>query len=164
MGSPLPCRRVVDSSLEYAELGAILVRGADDSIKPGGPAPGSRAPTTIEPAKRAIEVATTATARSAGFDNFSTAFLGFRCASPQGGVPRRASRLGCETLCWRPLRPPPTAHCPPPTTAPTAHCFIHVKSNPIPFHLISLIFAVSSRMKHASPKNRYSKKQSGLIG
>ena len=29
--------------------------------------------------------------------------LGFRCAPPQGGVPGRASRLGCETLCCRPL-------------------------------------------------------------
>ena len=30
--------------------------------------------------------------------------LGFRWASPQGGVPSRASRLGCESLCWRLLR------------------------------------------------------------
>jgi len=27
--------------------------------------------------------------------------LGFRCAPPQGGVPGRASRLGCETLRYR---------------------------------------------------------------
>jgi hypothetical protein len=30
--------------------------------------------------------------------------LGFRFAPPQGGVPSRAARLGCETLCFHPLR------------------------------------------------------------
>src|ERR1043166_6574022 len=30
--------------------------------------------------------------------------LGFGCASPQAGVPSRASRLGRESLCYRQLR------------------------------------------------------------
>ena len=30
--------------------------------------------------------------------------MGFRFAPPQGGVPGRAARLGCETLRFRPRR------------------------------------------------------------
>ena len=44
------------------------------------------------------------------------------------------------------------------------YCLTHVSSKLCPFHFSSLIFAVSSRTKHASPKNLYSKKQSGLVG
>jgi LysM repeat protein len=41
-------------------------------------------------------------ASRAGFFTFFN--LGFRFAPPQGGVPGRAFRLGCETLCFHPLR------------------------------------------------------------
>src|ERR1700730_2313479 len=36
--------------------------------------------------------------------SFSVIVLGFPYASPQGGVPGRASRLACETLCLHLLR------------------------------------------------------------
>jgi len=76
----------------------------------------------IEPAERAIELAITKTslaidlpffcllllfllsAAPRALIIFRLRFLGFRCAPPQGGVPSRASRLGCETLCRHPLR------------------------------------------------------------
>lgn len=80
------------------------------SIKPGAQAPGSNPPTMAESAKRATAVTTNvnrnepAVTGYAGLNAFNDTFLGFRFAPPQGGVPSRASRLGCETLCLDPLR------------------------------------------------------------
>lgn len=39
-------------------------------------------------------------ARYAGFEPFYSRFLGFRFASPQGGVPSRASRLGARLYAF----------------------------------------------------------------
>jgi hypothetical protein len=43
-----------------------------------------------------------AAAHSVGSLSFSIINLGLRRAPPQGGVPSRAARLGCETLCCHP--------------------------------------------------------------
>ncbi len=97
-----------------------LARGAGDSIKSRTPAEmlGRRPRPGVERSGTPGTVNWNSRARGAGGSPGTrqalspapragylwTTNLGFRCAPPQGGVPGRASRLGCETLCCHPLR------------------------------------------------------------
>ncbi len=108
-------QRQITPQIESVAGTSAEARGAAVSIKPGVKRscnPRNRPLKNIwSPRQRPIAVRLQTSivmiplpAAPRAMNKFRRQFLGFRFAPPQGGVPGRAARLGCETLCHRPLR------------------------------------------------------------